>query len=178
MDTRIIRTLWHVRINPGSSVSFFDYMTFVFNVSERFLFFWRFITPELRQQIKETVTKSFRYQFITPVHTNPDMSWKILIIVDNVYRGFSFIVCLMIVTLILIATFWPHTAGLHQVIPPWLLVTGVSQTSLMVGEFRSKALLSLLVLWEEETDPSAVRCRRNRIFLTRIGRGWMSGFTG
>ena len=104
------------------------------------------------------------------------MSWKILIIVDNVYKGFSFIVCLTIVTLILIATFRPHTAGLHQAIvsiywvglfvPLWLLVIGVSQTSLMVGGFRSKALLSLLVLWEEETDPSAVRCGRNLMFET------------
>ena len=120
------------------------------------------------------------------------MSWKILIIVDNVYKGFSFIVCLTIVTLMLIATFRPHTAGLHQAIvsiywvglfvPLWLLVIGVSQTSLMVGRFRSKALLSLLVLWEEETDPSAVRCGRNPMFetafsLTRIGREWMSRFT-
>ena len=132
-------------------------------ISSRFLeckwemsFCWRYIRAELSQQIKGTVTKSRRYQFIAPVHTNPDMSWKILIIVDNVYKGFSFIVCLTIVTLILITTFRPHTAGLHQAIvsiywvelfvPPWLLVIGVSQTSLMVGGFRSKALLSLLVL--------------------------------
>ena len=40
-------------------------------------------------------------------------------------------------------------------VPPWLLVIGVSRTSLMIGEFRSKALLSL---WGEETDPWAVRC--------------------
>ena len=40
------------------------------------------------------------------------MSWR-LIIVDNVYKGFSFIVCLTIVTLILIATFRPHSAGLQ-----------------------------------------------------------------
>ena len=32
------------------------------------------------------------------------------------YKGFSFIVCLTIVTLILIATFRPHTAVLHQAI--------------------------------------------------------------
>ena len=103
------------------------------------------------------------------------MSWKILIIVDNVYKGFSFIVCLTIVTMILIATFRPHTAGLHQTIlsiywvglfvPPWLLVI-VSQTSLMVGGFRSKALL---VLWEEKTDPSAVRCSRDRLSCCLIG---------
>ena len=64
----------------------------------------------------------------------------------------------------------PHTAGLHQAIvliywvelfvPPWLLVIGVSQTSLMVGEFQSKALLAL---WDEETDPLAIRCRRDRL---------------
>ena len=97
------------------------------------------------------------------------MSWKILIIVD-VYKGFSFIVCLTIVSLILIATFRPHTAGLHQAIvsiywvelfvPPRLLVIGVSQTSLMFGGFWSKALLALL---EEETDPSAVLCGGDRL---------------
>ena len=38
------------------------------------------------------------------------------IFVDNVYKGFSFIVCLTIATLILIAKFRPHTAGLHQTI--------------------------------------------------------------
>ena len=32
----------------------------------------------------------------------------------SAYKGFSFIVCLTIVTLILIATVRPHTAGLHQ----------------------------------------------------------------
>ena len=86
------------------------------------------------------------------------------------YKGFSFIICLTIVTLILITTFRPHTAGLHQVIvliywvelfvPSWLLVIGVSQTSLMIGGFRSKELLAL---WEEVTDPSAVRCGRDRL---------------
>ena len=37
--------------------------------------------------------------------------------------------------------------------PLWLFVIGVSQTLLMVGGSRSKALLVLL---DEETDPSAV----------------------
>ena len=63
------------------------------------------------------------------------------------------------------AMFRPHTAGLRQAmvsiywvelfLPPWLLVIGVSKTLLTVGGFRSKALLAL---WEEKTDPSAVRC--------------------
>ena len=71
---------------------------------------------------------------------------------DNVYKGFSFFVCLTIVTLILIATFLLRTAGLHQAIvsiyrvelyvPPWLIVIGVPQFSLLVGGFRSKALLA------------------------------------
>ena len=89
------------------------------------------------------------------------------------YKGLVLIVCLTIVTLILITTFRPHTAGLHQTIvsiywvelfvPLWLLVIGVSQTSLMVGgTFRSKALLAL---WEEKTDPSAVRCGTGRLSL-------------
>ena len=33
---------------------------------------------------------------------------------DNMYEGFSFIICLTIVTLTLIATCRPHTAGLYQ----------------------------------------------------------------
>ena len=36
-------------------------------------------------------------------------------IADNVYKGFSFIVCLTIRTFILMATLRPHTAGLHQI---------------------------------------------------------------
>ena len=59
--------------------------------------------------------------------------------------------CLTFVSLILIATFWPHTEGLHQPIY-W--------TSLMFGGFWSKALLAL---WEEENDPSAVRCGWDRL---------------
>ena len=39
-------------------------------------------------------------------------------------------------------------------------IYGVSRTSLMVGEFRSKALLALL---EEETIPSEVRCCSDRL---------------
>ena len=58
----------------------------------------------------------------------------------------------------------PHTAGpiyrLELFAPPWLLVIGVSQSSLMVSAFRSKVLLAL---WEEETDPSTVRCGRSRL---------------
>ena len=70
-------------------------------------------------------------------------------------------------------SFPQRTAGLHQVIvrivtiylgelivPPWLLVIGVSQKSLMIGGFRSKAWLSLL---EEETVPSAVFCGKDRL---------------
>ena len=100
------------------------------------------------------------------------MSWKILIIMDNVYKGFSFIVCLTIVTLILIATFRLHTACLLQVIVSiywvklfvslWLLVICVSQTSLMVGGFRSKALWPFSsslnankLLWIETHQPWA-----------------------
>ena len=91
---------------------------------------------------------------------------------DNAYKGFSFIVCLTIVTLILIATFRLHTACLLQVIVSiywvklfvslWLLVICVSQTSLMVGGFRSKALWPFSsslnankLLWIETHQPWA-----------------------
>ena len=102
------------------------------------------------------------------------MWWKILIIMDNVYKGFSFIVCLTIVPLIFVVT-RPHFAGPHQAIvsiywvelfvPTWLLVIGVSQTSLMVDVFRSNVLLAL---WKEKTDPSAVRCGRGRMLCCLI----------
>ena len=85
------------------------------------------------------------------------------------FTGFSFIVCLTIVTLILVLI-RPHKAGPHQAIvsiywvelfvPTWLLVIGISQTSLMVGAFRSKVLLALR---EENTHPSAVLCGRGRM---------------
>ena len=85
------------------------------------------------------------------------------------FTGFSFIVCLTIVTLILVLI-RPHKAGPHQAIvsiywvelfvPTWLLVIGISQTSLMAGAFRSKVLLALR---EENTHPSAVLCGRSRM---------------
>ena len=46
------------------------------------------------------------------------------------------------------------------IVPPWLLVIRVSQKSLMIGGFRSKAWLALL---EEETVPSAVFCGNDRL---------------
>ena len=59
--------------------------------------------------------------------------------IRNWIKGFSFIVCPTIVTLILITTLRPHTTGLHQEIesiywvelfvPPWLLVICVSQNN-------------------------------------------------
>ena len=84
-------------------------------------------------------------------------------------KGLSFIVCLTIVTLILIATFQLHTAGLHHAIESdllsWAICTTIVVsdwciTNLKLGGFRSKALLAL---WEEEPDPSAVRCGTGRL---------------
>ena len=46
-----------------------------------------------------------------------------------------------------------------------LLVMGVSRTSLMVGRFRSKALL---VLSEQKTDPSAVHCGSDQLLCCLI----------
>ena len=81
---------------------------------------------------------SFLTAIISTMHPLPqclcqnNITWQ--------YKGFSFILCLTIATLILIVTFQPHTADLHQAIvsiywvelfvPLWLLVTGVSQTLL------------------------------------------------
>ena len=99
------------------------------------------------------------------------ISWKILIIVDNVLKGFSFIVYFTIVSLILIATFRPHSACLYQAIlliywvelfvPLWLLVIGVSQTSLMVGGFRSIVRLSKSTLSPDEDLQCAVETSRS-----------------
>ena len=101
---------------------------------------------------------------------------KVTITYVRMYKGFCFIVCLMIVTFVLVVRLRLHTACLHQVIvsiywvrlfvPLWLLVIGVSQTSLMVGVFRSKAFL---VLWEEETNPSVVRFGRERLSCVIVG---------
>ena len=57
-------------------------------------------------------------------------------------------------TLQVVSIYW-----VELFVQPWLLVIGVSQTSLMVGGFRAKALLAL---WEEETDPPAVRRGRGK----------------
>ena len=50
-------------------------------------------------------------------------------------------------------------------VQPWLLVIGVSRTSLMVGGFRCTALL---VLSEEENVLSVVRCGSNRLLCCLI----------
>ena len=50
-------------------------------------------------------------------------------------------------------------------VKPWLLMIGVSRTSLMVGGCRCKAML---VLSEEETVPSAVPCGSNRLLCCLI----------
>ena len=52
-------------------------------ISSRFLeckwemsFRWRYNWAELSQQIKGSVTKSLRYQFMAPFYTNPDTFWN------------------------------------------------------------------------------------------------------
>ena len=96
------------------------------------------------------------------------LPWNILFIVDNVYKGFR----LLFVSQLSLRSFRLRTAGFHKAIlsiywvglfvaSPWLLVISVSRTSLMVGGFRSKALLALL---EEETVPSAARCGSDPMF--------------
>ena len=106
---------------------------------------------------------SFLTAIISTMHSLPqclcqnNMTWQ--------YKGFSFIVCLTIVTLILIATFRLHTAGLHQAIvsiywvelfvPLWLLVTGLSQTLLMVEWVNQTTWLRSLV---QQTAEGSVLC--------------------
>ena len=93
--------------------------------------------------------------------------------VKMIYKEF----CLLFVSdshLVIDCNISPHTAGLHQVIVsiywvelsalPWLVVNGISQTSLMVGGFWSKALLASI---EEQTSLSNVQRK-----LCPIAWGW------
>ena len=67
------------------------------------------------------------------------LSWNILFILDNVYKGFR----LLFVSRSSLRSFRPRAAGLHKAIvliywvglfvPPWMLVISVSRTSLMAG---------------------------------------------
>ena len=61
----------------------------------------------------------------------------------------------------------------NTVVVSWCLI-GVSRTSLMVGGFVSKALL---VLSQEETNPSAVRCGRERLLCCLIVAIYASGIS-
>ena len=87
-------------------------MTFFLNVSERFLFVADLSEQSSADRSKEQLPSPSGTKFIAPVHTNPVSHERYY----NVYKGFNFIVCHLIVTLILITTFRPHTAGLHQAI--------------------------------------------------------------
>ena len=98
-------------------------------------------------------------------HINDMLSWKILIIMDNVYKGFSFSVCFMIVTLILIMTFRQHTAGLHRrlrVKHDRDIQLSQTQTS-AVSERANKT--GQYLLWDEvkfiDRDPHWYSCRVN-----------------
>ena len=81
---------------------------------------------------------------------------------NNSNKGFSFIVCLPIVTLILIAAFRPRCRSssgdsvdiLSRTFctTVFVIVIGVSQTSLKVGGFRSKALSTLMVSFHVESS--------------------------
>ena len=81
---------------------------------------------------------------------------------NNNNKGFSFIVCLPIVTLILIAAFRPRCRSssgdsvdiLSRTFCTTVvvIVIGVSQTSLKVGGFRSKALSTLMVSFHVESS--------------------------
>ena len=55
-------------------------------------------------------------------------SWKILIIVDNAYKGFSYIICLTIVTSILIATSVPPMFGPGKLYRATLIMSEVCDT--------------------------------------------------
>ena len=87
---------------------------------------------------------------------------------DNVYKGFSFIVCLTIVTLILsdrdVSTTLCRPLSVYGVelfVPPWLLVIGVSQTSLIVGGFLSIVRPSKSTLSPDEDLQCAIETSRS-----------------
>ena len=148
------------------------FLTFKMNVNN-------FLTEALRPYFLHlSIIWRFKYiyfsLFFLHCFINVLLSWKILNIADNVYKGCSLSFVSRLLLWYLIATFRPHTTGLHQAIlsiywvglfvPPWLLACRVSQTSL-IGGFRSKALM---VLSEEETGPSAVRCGGHRLLCCLI----------
>ena len=75
-DTRIIWTLWHVLfVSVLIRVPLFLFLStrLFLKCKWEICLCCRFIRAELCRQIKGTVTKSFRYQFIAPVHTNPNI---------------------------------------------------------------------------------------------------------
>ena len=73
-QTEKLATQASVRINPGSTVSVFKYMTFFLNVSERFLFVADSSEQSSASRSKEQLPSPSGTKFIAPVHTNPDMS--------------------------------------------------------------------------------------------------------
>ena len=108
-------------------------------------------------------------------------------------KGSSFIVCLTMVTLILITTFRPHTAGFHQAIlsvywvgifvPPWLLVIGVSLT-LLKNCLQQEPHIKNVCIWKfynpnhpppSPNAPSSVKKMMVRpLRLRSHGTGWIS----
>ena len=61
---------FRVRINPGSTVSVFKYMTFFLNVSVRFLFVADLSEQSSAGRSKEQLPSPSGTKFIAPVHTN------------------------------------------------------------------------------------------------------------
>ena len=99
-----------------------------------------------------------RYQFLVSQLFFGNWNWFIKGLVNRLSHDFHFDIDCNVSTALCRSSSGNSVDLLSWTInfvPLWLLVIGVSRTLLMVCGFRSK---ELLVLLEEETDPSVVRC--------------------
>ena len=105
-------------------------------------------------------------------------SWKILIIVDNAYKGFSYIICLTIVTLILIATSLPPMFGPGKLYRATLIMSEVCDTPITNnhGGTKSPTRNRHYILPDEDLQCGRSVAINIRVIIARPnphrGRGW------
>ena len=108
-------------------------------------------------------------------------SWKILIIVDNAYKGFSYIICLTIVTLILIATSVPPMFDPGKLYRATLIMSEVCDTPITNnhGGTNSPTRNRHYILPDEDLQCGRSVAINIRVIIARPnphrGRGWGGG---
>ena len=111
-------------------------------------------------------------------------SWKILIIVDNAYKGFSYIICLTIVTSILIATSVPPMFGPGKLYRATLIMSEVCDTPITNnhGGTNSPTRNRHYILPDEDLQCGRSVAINIRVIIARPnphrGRGWGGGGRG